>query len=274
MKIKPTKWIITVVALFLCIGTFTYAHFRVRALSANEDEVYTILTNTYGFSSAQASGIMASIQAESNFIPTALDAGGISFGLMQWTGNRKAALYSYAEANNMDVNAISTQLAYMYSELQSSEKTAYNQLIACENTSEGAYNAGYRFCYYFERPKNKESRSIKRATLARDSYFANYNNGTTATSGTINAPEAVSEVATPSTNTTITTTKKYRYKKGTYKLKLTMSVRTKASNKGKVVGYISKGKKVYVKAVKNVKWGKITYRGKSSYISLNYAKKL
>lgn len=279
MKKKQMKFIVSLLTMVLCITALSWKPWHVKALSVSEDEVYNLLTGTYGFSSAQASGIMASIRAESDFIVNAEDRGG-SFGLMQWTGNRKAALYSYASEHGMDVNTTSTQLAYMYYELQSSEKTAYNQLIGCDNTSDGAYNAGYRFCYYYERPKNKESRSTQRAVLARDTYFASYANGQNA-AGTIEAPAPADQTTSeqtqssaPVTNTKVTSKKKAKFRRGAYKLKMTMSVRAKASNKGRVVGYLSKGKRIYVKSVKNVKWGKITYRGKSSYVSLNYAKKL
>ena len=44
------------------------------------------------------------------------------------------------------------------------------------NSADGAYNAGYRFCYDFERPANKGSRSSQRGSVAKNSYWPSYKN--------------------------------------------------------------------------------------------------
>lgn len=253
----------------MILSAFTFN--RVAALSTNEDTVYSILINTYGFSTAQASGIMANISAESSFISSSDD--GTSYGLMQWTGQRKQGLFTYASANNMDASTIEAQLAYMYYELQNDEKAAYNKLIACENTADGAYYAGYYFCYHYERPKNKKTRSTQRATSARDYYFVNYSAANNQ-AGRIASTNVTNDTSVSTTSTTKTKKKTKKYRKGFYRLQLDMTVRATASKSGRVVGTLKKGRTIRVKSVRNKKWGKITYMGKSSYVSLRYAKKL
>ena len=43
-----------------------------------------------------------------------------------------------------------------------------------ENTADGAYTAGYKFCYSYEAPANRVSSSESRGALARDTYFPRY----------------------------------------------------------------------------------------------------
>lgn len=266
---KIHKMAALMMAAVMIISAFTFN--RASALSANEDAIYTVLTNTYGFSTAQASGIMANISAESSFLPASDD--GTSYGLMQWTGNRKQGLFDYASANNMDSSTIEAQLAYMYYELQNDEKTAYNQLISCENTADGAYNAGYYFCYHYERPKNKKVRSQSRGTSARDYYFTNYS-ATSNQNGQIAQANATAATAEHTGSTKKSRKKTKKYRKGFYRLQLDMSVRATPSKNGEIIGTLKKGRTIRVKSVRNKKWGKITYLGKSSYVSLRYAKNL
>jgi hypothetical protein len=271
---KIKKVLIILTALVLCV----FVPHNVKGEDTNEQTVYNLLTGTYGFNGAQASGIMASIYAESRFDPTATSASGKSYGLMQWTGGRKSAFFDYCSTNNMDATGISAQLSYMYYELVHSETNAMKKLSGITDDSEGAYSAGYNFCYYYERPKAKTSASVSRATRARDVYFASY--GATATASTISQPASTTtddsqdSTATTSTSTEATTTKTTKLTAGTYKIKKTVAVRKKATTKGKVVGYIKKGQKVRVKIVKNVKWGKIKYKGRNAYVSLRYSSKV
>lgn len=263
------KSIIAVVSMVMIISCIWLK--QAHASSAQEDRIYTILTNTYGFSTAQASGILANIDAESGCIPT--NVSGPSYGLIQWAGGRQQGLYQYARQNGMDASTIDAQLAYLYYELQNNEKGVYSSLTNCANTEDGAYAAAYNFCYYYERPKDKTGQSQKRGEKAR-AYYDRY-----AASDNMNGRIAAIDESTKDTSATHNTkkTKKKKskwYSEGFYQLKLDMTVRAKASRNSKVLGTLKKGRKIRVKAVSHQKWGKISYYGKSSYISLRYAKKL
>lgn len=63
------------------------------------------------------------------------------------------------------------------------------------------------------------------------------------------------------------------YAAGTYKLSLTMTVRSGPSTSYSVLGALSAGKTIKVTEIKNTKWGKISYNGKTAYVSLKYATK-
>ena len=42
------------------------------------------------------------------------------------------------------------------------------------DTPAGAYEAGYRFCYDYERPASRTASSIKRGNMAKDAYYPKY----------------------------------------------------------------------------------------------------
>ena len=42
------------------------------------------------------------------------------------------------------------------------------------DTPAGAYEAGYRFCYDYERPASRTASSIKRGNMAKDAHYPKY----------------------------------------------------------------------------------------------------
>lgn len=66
---------------------------------------------------------------------------------------------------------------------------------------------------------------------------------------------------------------KRKYTPGTYRVYLAMNVRTRPTMSSSVCGFIRRGQKVKVSATSG-KWGRITYRGKTRYVSLKYAAKI
>lgn len=149
--------------------------------AGNKDRVFQALTGK-GLSPAAACGVMANIEAESNFNPTATSSGG-SYGLCQWTGSRKSNLYSYCNKNGLSASSVEGQIAFLLYELQTGYQSVYNNLKGVSNTADGAYNAAYRFCYDFERPSNKSSRSAQRGNLAKNSYWPIYHEVAAAMNG-------------------------------------------------------------------------------------------
>ncbi len=149
--------------------------FLASAGSSREQEVYSALRNTGRFNNAAICGLMANIQSESNFDPTATSRGG-SYGLCQWTGSRKADLANYCSSNSLNQDSVDGQIAFLVFELQKSYSSVYKTLTTVANTADGAYNAAYRFCYDFERPASKSSRSTQRGNLAKNTYWPRYGN--------------------------------------------------------------------------------------------------
>ena len=82
---------------------------------------------------------------------------------------------NYCSSNGFDYLSIQGQLEYLKHELQGSDfKHIYDYMKNVPNTKEGAYNAGYYWCYYFEIPSNRASRSSSRASAAVNNYWPVY----------------------------------------------------------------------------------------------------
>lgn len=157
--------------------------------AGNKDRVFQALTQE-GLNAAAACGIMANIEQESQFDPSATSRGG-SYGLCQWTGSRKTDLYNFCDANGRNPASIDGQIAFLMYELQNGYKSVYKTLLSTPNTVDGAYNAAYRFCYDFERPANKSGRSAQRANIAKNTYWPTYSRVAAAMNGLIKDEDGV-----------------------------------------------------------------------------------
>lgn len=100
-----------------------------------------------GLTKNQAKGIYGNIMQESGGKHNIVSRDGHnSYGLAQWTGTRKARLFSKYGTNS----TVNQQLEYLWSELNSTEKGALNAL---RNTST-VEDATRVFMQKFERPAN------------------------------------------------------------------------------------------------------------------------
>lgn len=100
-----------------------------------------------GLTKNQAKGIYGNIMQESGGKRNIVSGDGHnSYGLAQWTGTRKARLFSKYGTNP----TVNQQLEYLWDELNSTEKSALNAL---RNTSTVA-DATKVFMQKFERPAN------------------------------------------------------------------------------------------------------------------------
>lgn len=149
--------------------------------STNEATVYSFLVNKVGFNSAGACGVMANIQHESSFNPHATGDNGTSYGICQWHNSRWTAMKNWCKANGYDSTTLTGQLNYLKFELSQNNsnylwngKTIYNKIKGGANSAQGAYDAGYYWCYYYEVPANKEKVSVTRGNLAKNSYWPEY----------------------------------------------------------------------------------------------------
>lgn len=176
MKKALKAFFSVVIMLTLAVCTAT----AVNAASTNKNSVYKFLTEDIGFNSAAACGIMANIEHESNFDSSKVirDSNGLlSGGLCQWNGSRFSNLKSFCNRNGYNYLSISGQLKYLESELKKSNyKHIYNYLKNVSNTAQGAYDAAYYWCYYFEVPASRSSKSVKRGNSAKNAYWPVYGN--------------------------------------------------------------------------------------------------
>lgn len=149
--------------------------------SPNETVIYEFLVNEMGLNTAAACGILANIYRESSFNPNATGDKGTSYGICQWHNSRWEAMKTWCNENGYDWTTLIGQLNYLKFELSQNNsaylyngKKIFNYISAVENSAQGAYDAGYYWCYYYEVPANKETTSVTRGNLAKDTYWAEY----------------------------------------------------------------------------------------------------
>lgn len=162
-----------------------------------ESQIYTYLTKNLGFNTAAACGILANIEIESggfkydhNNGEGIIDSNGKpSYGLCMWNDTRFTDLKNYCSKNNMSYRSVSGQLSFLAYELTTNsylKSNVYDALKGYSNDAQGAYNAGYTFCYHFERPRDQVGQSKSRGASARDRYFPYYSkNGSSESSNSI-----------------------------------------------------------------------------------------
>ena len=143
----------------------------------NETAVFTYLTQEMGLSTAAACGVMANIEYESGFDPTAWGDGGTSHGLCQWHAGRCDNLSSFCWENGYDEDSVYGQLSFLAYELSSSYPSVLEYLQNVEDSADGAYDAAYYWCYYFEVPADRENVARQRGDLAWGTYYPAYENG-------------------------------------------------------------------------------------------------
>ena len=140
---------------------------------SNEEAAFFYLTDTLGFNVAAACGIMANIRHESNFHPGSMGGGG-SYGICQWLGGRRSAMEYYCYDHGFSDDSLYGQLSFRTHELRTRYPGTYNYLMNVENSSDGAYNAAYEFCYNYERPGDRRGQSNSRGRLAAGTYWYRY----------------------------------------------------------------------------------------------------
>ena len=149
--------------------------------SPHETTVYNFLINNVGLNTAGACGVMANIQCESNFSPTAVnpnDTGGTkSYGICQWNngeaaGNRYNKLITWCNNNGYDYTTLTGQLYFMKHELDSDSYFRLSTLKAVANTADGASEAALCWAKYYEGCSS--SYYTTRQDLARNKYWPEY----------------------------------------------------------------------------------------------------
>ena len=146
----------------------------------NKTKIYKYLTGELSFNSAAACGIMANMEHESRFDSTkvARDSNGLlSGGLCMWNGSRFSSLQTFCNNNGYNYLGIAGQLEYLAHELKKDYYShIYRYLKNVSNTSSGAADAAYYWCYYFEIPGNRSYQAQKRASSASSVYWPKYGN--------------------------------------------------------------------------------------------------
>ena len=161
------------------ISVFLYAGDGISLLSSNSESsnttiVFNYLVDELKMNSAAACGVLANIYYESGFDPHMEGDNNTSYGICQWHADRKMNLINYCKSNNLDYTTLEGQLAFLKYELVNSYSKIYNYMLDEKNTADGAYDAGWYWCYNFEVPANRETVSVTRGNLAKNTYWEQY----------------------------------------------------------------------------------------------------
>ncbi len=141
--------------------------------ASNEQTIYEYCSQVLGFNNAACAGILANIQRESWFDPTAVGDAGAAYGICQWN-SRRQDLITFCNQNGYSYSSMEGQLAFLKYELTQVSwfSEIYNILKTTENSATGAYWAAYYFSSKYEIPVSSEH--TIRAELARDTYWPKY----------------------------------------------------------------------------------------------------
>ena len=142
---------------------------------SNEQLIYMFLTQRMNLNSAAACGILSNIYSESGFRPTVYNPNGGSYGICQWTAGRYTKLKNWCGEHGYDYTTLTGQLYYLDYELKNEYPKVLSYMREVENTADGAYDAGYYWCYYYEVPASRSSGSVKRGNAAKTTYWPKYN---------------------------------------------------------------------------------------------------
>ena len=140
----------------------------------NKNEIYTYLRNTMKLNVAAACGVLANIEYESSFNPNLYGDNKTSYGICQWHAERFDSLKSYCKDNGYSWKTLDGQLHYLEYELKTDYPKILSYLKDVDNMAQGAYDAGYYWCYNFERPSDKAAKSKQRGNVAKNDYWPVY----------------------------------------------------------------------------------------------------
>lgn len=183
----------------MCMTAFASLSTGLTANAAsNEQQIYNFLTGNMKLNSAAACGVLANIEKESNFNPTAMEYGytwnsGAGYGICQWTNyprtaksGRRTNLVNFCNKKGYNYKSLTGQLYFLKNELETSYKnTVLTPLKNVPNTAQGAYQAGYTWCYKFEVPANYKNVSVTRGNIAKNTYWPKYKKGNNGDDGKV-----------------------------------------------------------------------------------------
>lgn len=221
---------------------------------SNEQYIYNFLTTKIGFNTAAACGVLANIEKESNFNPDLKEYGytwdeGCGYGICQWTNYPRASgkgnrtdLVNWCNSNGYNYKSLEGQLQFLKYHLSTSYH--YNRvtkkLLQLPNTSDGTYQAGYIWCYYYEIPAGYNTGvSEARGNYAVNNYWYKYSGQSRPTG-------------------------QYKVTADPY-----LNIRKEPNTSSSVIGKVYLNTVVTVTQISN-NWAKITYNGVTGWCSMGY----
>ena len=164
-KYKSTRLLALLLAVILCMSHATAANIIHEedyevvpdySQMDTETAITTYLRREMKLNPAAVCGILANIEYESDFSPTVWGDDGTSYGLCQWHESRCRSLFLFCQENGYDVDSVCGQLEYL-------------RLV--EASPNGAYQAAWYWCYYFEIPAQRDVQAVLRGDSAYQRYI-------------------------------------------------------------------------------------------------------
>ena len=143
---------------------------------SNEQLTFLFAVKVMGYNPAAAAGLLSNISAESGFRPNASGDSDRSYGICQWFSGRKTRLINYCGNRGLDYTTLYAQLCFLKYELETYYPSVHRYMKNVENSADGAYDAAYYFCFNFEAPANKASKSTSRGNNAKNIFYPRYEN--------------------------------------------------------------------------------------------------
>lgn len=170
------KALIILLTLIMTFSALSVVPSAASPTNKTAQAIFDFLVFEMGLNSAAASGVLANIEKESDFNPNLYGDSGSSYGICQWHNGRFDNLKNFCNKNGYSWKTLEGQLYFLKYELETQKSTTGYILdkLNVPNTAEGAYEAAYNWCYYFERPSNKVAKSEARGESARDRYWPVY----------------------------------------------------------------------------------------------------
>ena len=151
---------------------------------SNESIIYDFFRNEIGLNMAATCGVLANIEQESLFSPTAHnphDSGGTtSYGIVQWNsgkgaGNRLNSLKKWCSKKGLNYKSLDAQLKFIKYELENISYFRLEKLKAVPDTAAGAHEAALIWAKFFEGCSS--SFHAERASRAKNVFWPYYKKG-------------------------------------------------------------------------------------------------
>ena len=160
------------VRLSQCV--FTICEGEVYWMSLTEDELLEYawyLMDALDINLAAAAGILVNIQFESGFDPNKLGDDGAAYGICQWRGDRLDQMVEFCDEYGYDPITMEGQLAFLVHDLQENYIYPYDLVRLVSNTPDGATDAAFFFCAYYEVPSDPDAESADRLEYCDNLFY-------------------------------------------------------------------------------------------------------
>lgn len=116
--------------------------------------------------------VLANIYRESAFDPLAVDGDREFFGLCQWSKLRWTNCFFFCREQGLDRLSMEGQLAFLKYELEGEYLWVYETfLLPAADDEDGAQEAQYSFCEFFEVPLDLDWEQVVRSKLVAYAYW-------------------------------------------------------------------------------------------------------